>query len=147
MAATRIVALVLLGVVAAACSRTTGTLGDEQQRRLDGEGIVRRAVDLEFRRTHDVGTRDSRWEEAYASIVVTHASVLIHSGDRVLLEITPRSTGEYAVARDHDRLSIRAGRGASVRSWSFRPPDDADGWADDIRAVIRGTAGEERRRE
>jgi hypothetical protein len=65
-------------------------------------------VDLEFRRTHDLGTRDHGWEEAYAAIVVTHSSVLLHSGDRVLLEITPRSTGEYDVARDHERIRERA---------------------------------------
>jgi hypothetical protein len=90
--------------------------------------------------------RDAGWENVYASIVVTRSRVLIHDGDRVLLEITPRSTGAYDVARDHDRLSLHAGRGGSARSWSFRPADDADGWAEDIRAVIRSTAGEERRR-
>jgi hypothetical protein len=138
-------AMIALALVGIACNRTTGTLSDEQQRRLDAEGIVRKAVDLDFRRTHDVGTRDAGWEEMYASIVVTRSSVLVHSRDRVLLEITPRSTGEYRVARDHDRLSLHAGRGGSARSWSFRPPDDPQGWADDIRAVIRETAGEKRR--
>lgn len=142
----RVAPLVLVALAIAACSRTTGTLSDEQQRRLEAEGIVHRAVDREFRRTHDVGTRDAGWEDMYASIVVTRTSVLIHDGDRVLLEITPRSTGEYDVARDHERLSLHAGRGGSARSWSFRPPDDPEGWADDIRAVIRATAGEERRR-
>jgi hypothetical protein len=50
------------------------------------------------------------------------------------------------VARDQDRLSLRAGSGKSAARWSFRPPDDATGWAEDIRAVIRGTAGAGRRR-
>ena len=137
--------VILLSLVGVACSRTTGTLSDEQQRRLESEGIVRHAVDVDFRRTHDVGTRDAGWEDMYASIVVTRSSVLLHSGDRVLLEITPRSTGEYEVARDHDRLSLHAGRGGSARSWSFRPPDDPEGWAADIRTVIRATTGEKRR--
>jgi hypothetical protein len=70
---------------------------------------------------------------------------VIHRGDRFLLEITPRSTGYYEVARDHDRLGIRAGSGKSTRSWSFRPPEDAAGWAEAIRAVIRDSAGAQRR--
>ena len=98
--AMRAALLVLLGLASGvvACNRTTGTLNPEQQHRVEAEGIVRRAVDLDFRRTHDIGTRDEGWEDGYASIVVTHASVLIHSDARVLLEITPRSTGEYRVA-------------------------------------------------
>jgi hypothetical protein len=130
----------------AACTRTTGTLSDEQERRFTREEIVRRAVDVPFRLTHDTGTRDAGWEELDASIVVTRASVVIHRGDRFRLEITPRSTGFYEVARDHDRLSLRAGSGKSAVSWSFRPPDDAPGWVADIRAVIAGSAGAARRR-
>jgi hypothetical protein len=106
---------------------------------------VRRAIDLPMRRTHDVGTRDAGWEESVASIVVTEQSVVIHQDDHFWVEITPRSTGVYDVARDHDRLSLRAGSGKSQTRWSFRPPDDAPGWADDIRRVIRGTAGAQRR--
>jgi hypothetical protein len=128
------------------CSRTTGTLSEEQERRFEAEHVVRRAVDLRIRRTHDAGTRDAGWEESAASIVVTRASVVIHQNDYFWLEITPRSTGGYEVTRDHDRLSLRAGSGKSAKSWSFRPPDDAAAWAEDIRAVIRGTAGEARRR-
>lgn len=141
------VALVVVAALAllAGCHRTTGTLGEEQERRFESEHVVRRAVDLWFRRTHDTGTRDAGWEEDAASIVVTERSVVIHRGDRFLLEITPRSTGVYAVARDHDRLSLRAGSGKSAESWSFRPPEDAPGWANAIRAVIRGTAGAKRR--
>jgi hypothetical protein len=106
---------------------------------------VRRGIDLPIRRTHDTGTPDAGWEESDASIVVTEQSVVIHQGDHFWLEITPRSTGTYDVARDHDRLSLHAGSGKSATSWSFRPPDDAAGWADDIRKVIRGTAGAQRR--
>lgn len=139
-----LVAVAALALVAG-CHRTTGTLGEEQERRFESEHVVRRAVDLWFRRTHDTGTRNAGWEEDEASIVVTEQSVVIHRGDRFLLEITPRSTGFYEVARDHERLSIRAGSGKSAKSWSFRPPEDAAGWAEAVRAVIRGTAGAKRR--
>jgi hypothetical protein len=134
-----------LALLAAGCHRTTGTLTPEQEQRFVREGIVRRGVDLLFRYTHDTGSRDAGWEEADASIVVTKESVVIHRRDRFRLEITPRSTGFYEVGRDHDRLSLRAGSGKSAVSWSFRPPENAAGWAEDIRAVIRGTAGVARR--
>jgi hypothetical protein len=140
-------ALVAVATLAtlAACHRTTGTLSEELQRRFEAEHIVRRAVDLLFRHTHDSGTRDAGWEEQDASIVVTEQSVVIHQRDRFRVEITPRSTGFYEVARDHDRLSLHAGSGKSASSWSFRPPDDAPGWAEDIRKVIHTTAGAQRR--
>lgn len=141
----RVVVGVLL--LLAACHRTTGTLSDEQQRRFDTEGIVRRGVDLSFRYTHDGGTREAGWEEDDASIVVTKQSVVIHRSDRFRLEITPRSTGVYEVTRDHDRLALHAGSGKSAVSWSFRPSDDAAGWAKDIRAVIRASAGAARRKK
>src|SRR6185295_3942244 len=86
----------------------------------------------------------STWDEGYASIVVTHASVVIHSDDRILFEITPRSTGYYRVGRDHDRVAVRGGRGQSAVSWSFRPAEDPDGWAQDMRAVIEGAKGRRR---
>lgn len=54
-----------------------------------------------------------------------------------LVEITPRSTGFYDIHRETDRLSLRAGSGKSALSWSFRPPEDADGWTKDIRAVMK----------
>ncbi len=134
-----------LALVVAGCHRTTATLTPEQQQRFDAEGIVRHGVDLLFRYTHDSGSRDAGWEEDDASIVVTKLSVVTHRNDRFRLEITPRSTGVYEVARDHDRLSLRAGSGKSAVSWSFRPPEDAAGWAQDIRTVIANTAGARRR--
>jgi hypothetical protein len=146
---TALLSIVALSIVAltllAGCHRTTGTLSEEQERRFEAEHVVRRAVDVLVRHTHDAGTRDAGWEEDDASIVVTQQSVVIHRNDRFRLEITPRSTGVYEVARDHDRLSLRTGSGKSAASWSFRPPEDAAGWADDMRAVIRGTAGTARR--
>jgi hypothetical protein len=110
------------------------------QRRLESEGVLRRADEERFRFTHGMGTRRGGWEEMAASIVVTRRTVLIHRNERALLEITPQSAGEYHVNRDYDRLSIRAGSGRSVQSWSFHPPGDAAGWAKDIRSVLRAPA-------
>jgi hypothetical protein len=70
-------------------------------------------------------------------MIVTPETVFLHVNGKPLVEITPRSTGFYEISRDHDRLSLRAGGGKSAVSWSFRPPDDADGWALAIRAVIK----------
>jgi hypothetical protein len=128
------------GVVAVGCERSTGTLDDEHQKRFETEGIVRRAVDLDFRRTRLGDASRTRWRDGDASIVVTRQSVVIHSGDRFLFEITPRSTGRYRVARERDRVTLQGGRGQSRVSWSFRPPDDPAGWTEDVRAVIRGAA-------
>lgn len=138
--------LALAGLLlVAACHRTTGTLGPEQQQRFEREGITRHAVNLVFRLTHDAGTRNAGWEELDASIIVTKESVVIHRGVAFRLEITPRSTGFSTVHRDHDRITIHAGGGTSAVVWSFRPPDDAPGWTEDIRAVIDGSAGSGRR--
>ena len=134
----RLSILVCLGLVflLAGCQRT-GKLSPELKARFGKEGIVRQAEDLTFRRTIAAGRPDSSWEEKRASIVVTHESVFLHVNGRSLVEITPRSTGFYEVRRDHDRLSLRAGGGKSAANWSFRPPDDAEGWTNDIRSVIK----------
>ena len=134
----RLPILVCLGLalLLAGCQRT-GKLSPELKARFEKEGIVRQAEDLTFRWTIAAGRPDSTWEEKRASIVVTHDSVFLHVNGRPLVEITLRSTGFYEVHRDHDRLSLRAGGGKSAASWSFRPPEDAEGWASDIRAVIK----------
>jgi hypothetical protein len=119
-------------------------LSKEDEQRLAAEGIVHRGDDLLFRRTHDQHTRDAGWEEAYASIIVTKQSVMLVGRKRVLLEITPRSTGAYELDRRADRLVLHAGSGKSEVTWSFRPPDAAEAWAEDIRAVIAQTAGAKR---
>jgi hypothetical protein len=126
-----------LGLGAAACRERTGALTAAQQQRLDSEGIVRRADDLMFRYTHDVGQRDAGWEDRRASIIVTKQSVIIHKNEKLGLEITPRTRRYVQVRRDGDRVRISAGGGGSAESWSFVPPDDASRWADDIRGVIK----------
>ena len=130
--------LVCLGLtlLATGCQKT-GKLSSDLNARFEKEGIVRRAEDLTFRRTIAAGQRDSRWEDKRASIVVTKESVFLHVNGKALVEITPRSTGFYEIHRDHERLSLRAGSGKSAANWSFRPADDAEGWAQDIRAVIK----------
>jgi hypothetical protein len=134
-------ALLALLATAPSCSRSTGKLSPERLQELQGEGIVRRQDDLWFRYSHGMGTRRGGWEEHRASIVVTGARILIHQNDRVILEITERSTGRYALRREGDRLSLRSGVGRSARSWAFHPMDDPEGWAKDMRAVLKKTAG------
>lgn len=129
-------AFLILATLFTGCQKT-GKLSPELLSRFEKEGIEHRADDLTFRRTRPSGQRDSGWEEARASIVVTRESVFLHVNGRALVEITPRSTGFYEVHRDHDRISLHAGSGKSALSWSFRPPDDADKWAVDIRTVIK----------
>ena len=118
------------------CAEKTGAITPEQQQRLDAEGIVRRADDLIFRYTHGSGTRDVGWEDRKASIIVTKQSVIIHKNEKLGLEITPRTRRFVQVRRDGNRVRISAGGGQSAESWSFVPPDDAPGWAEDIRAVV-----------
>lgn len=131
------VALVLFVLPFASGCQKTGKLSPELNARFEREGIVRRAEDLTFRRTVAAGQRDSTWEEKRASIVVTKETLFLHVNGKPLVEITPRSTGFYEIRRDHDRLSLRAGGGQSAASWSFRPPDDSEGWTREIRAVIK----------
>ena len=126
---------ILLAV--SACQERTGALTPAQQQRLESEGVVRRADDLIFRYTHDAGRRDAGWEERKAAIIVTKQSVIIHKNEKLGLEINPRSRRFVQVRRDGQRVRISAGSGGSAESWSFVPPDNATGWANDIRAVIR----------
>jgi hypothetical protein len=120
-----------------ACGEKTGALTAAQQERLDREGIVRRADDLMFRYTHDAGRRDAGWEDRKASILVTRQSVIIHKNQKLGLELTPRTRRYVQVRRESDRIRISAGAGSAAESWSFRPPDDAAGWAEDIRKVLK----------
>ncbi len=129
-------ACLVFALVTAGCQKT-GKLSPELQARFQKEVIAHRADDLTFRRTRPAGQRDSGWDEKRASIIVTHESVFLHVNGKPLVEITTRSTGFYEVHRDHDRIALRAGSGKSALSWSFRPPDDVDAWAKDIRGVIK----------
>jgi hypothetical protein len=121
-----------------ACQEKTGALTAEQRARLESEGIVRRADDLTFRYTHDAGRRDAGWEDRRASIIVTKQSVIIHKNAKLGIELTPRTRRFVKVRRDGSRVRISAGGGASAESWSFVPPEDPAGWANDIRAVVKG---------
>jgi hypothetical protein len=137
LTAARIVLLLSAAVGAAGCSQKTGALSAAQERRLESEGVVRRADDLMFRYTHDAGRRDAGWEDRKASIIVTRQSVIIHKNEKLGLEITSRTRRYVQVRRDGDRVRISVGGGGSAESWSFVPPDDAAGWASDLRAVIK----------
>ena len=128
-------AVLVLG--AAGCLEKTGSLTAAQQQRLEAEGLVRRGDDLMFRYTHDAGRRDAGWEDRKASILVTRQSVIIHKNEKLGLVITSRSRRYVQVRRDGDRVRITAGGGRSAESWSFVPPDDPAGWAEDIRAVLK----------
>jgi hypothetical protein len=70
---------------------------------------------------------------------VTKQRVIIHKNEKVGIELTPRTRRFVQVRRDGSRVRISTGGGASAESWSFVPPDDAAGWADDIRAVVKET--------
>ncbi len=129
--------LLMLTLVLGGCAEKTGAITPEQQRRLDAEGIVRRSDDQVFRYTRGSGTRNAGWEDRRASIIVTKQSLIIHKNEKLGLEITPRTRRFVQVRRDGSRVRISAGGGQSAESWSFVPPDDAAGWADDIRAVVR----------
>lgn len=132
--------MIVLGLIA--CSGDTSRLSPDQQTRFETEGRLRSADNVRFRYTHDAGTRSAGWEDRLGSIVVTNRTVLIHKNEKIGIEIVPASRRFYEVARDGDRVRIGAGSGKSREVWSFAPPDDAEGWARDIRAVIRLARGD-----
>ncbi len=140
MSVGRALALVALGLLG--CSSDTSRLSPEQQTRFASEGRLRQADNVWFRYTHDAGTRSAGWEDRRGSIVVTRQSVLIHKNEKIGIEITPASRRLYEVVRDGERIRIGAGSGKSREVWSFVPPDDAAGWTQDIRAVIRLARGD-----
>ncbi len=95
---------------------------------------MRRAEDVTFRHTRGAG---ARWSERRASIVVTKETVLVHRNGEVEFLYGPRSRRFCEIHRDHARVRISAGRGGSAEVWSFEP-QDAEGWAKDLRAAVRG---------
>jgi hypothetical protein len=129
----------------AGCREHSGALTQAQRERFAGEGIRHEAVDLIFRYTDHPGRRDARWEDRLASIVVTGATVLVHKNEKIGVEITPHTRRWAEVERSGSRVRIRVGRGRTEELWSFEPPDDPAGWADDIRAVIRASDSEANR--
>lgn len=132
-------ALVIGGLGLAGCNSTTSKLSAAAEQQFVSEGITRRGDDLNFRYTHDAGSRESGWEDRRASIIVTRQSLLIHKNDKVGLEINPRTRRHVDVARVGGRIRIHAGSGRSQEVWSFEPPSDAPGWTDDIRAVAKSS--------
>ncbi len=123
--------------ICAACHRTTSTLPPDLASRFEAESIVHQANDEVFRYTYySRSTRGTRWEDRDASIIVTKSSVFIHKNEKVGLDLTAATRKATDVRREGDRVIISAGSGQSRVSWSFRPPEDAEGWARDIRAVI-----------
>jgi hypothetical protein len=70
---------------------------------------------------------------------VTKQSVIIHKNEKLGIELTPRTRRFVQVRREGSRVRISAGGGASAESWSFVPPEDPAGWANDIRAVVKAT--------
>jgi hypothetical protein len=133
----RAVLLIILVHALANCNQTTGRLTADQEQRLQAEGVVRRADDLVFRYIHGAGTRTAGWEDRKASIIVTKQRVVIHKNEKLGLELSRRTRRFAQVRRDGNRVRISAGSGQSAESWSFVPREDAAGWTEDIRAVIR----------
>ena len=128
---------IALALGLAGCSATTSKMPPAMRQRLEADGIVRREDDAHIRYTR--GMVRKQWDEGVASIVLTREGFVIHKNDRVLFEITPLSRDRYRVHRDHDRISVGRAMATSRASWSWRPRDaDAEGWARDLRAMLRG---------
>ena len=130
----------LLALALAGCSGGTAGMPAEMQQRLAADGIVRREDDARIRYTR--GVIRKQWDEGVASIVLTREGFLIHKRERVLFEITRLNRGRYRVHRDHDRVIVTSALPTSRASWSWRPRGgDAEGWARDVRATLRGKGG------
>lgn len=138
--ALRVVGPLVLGLALAGCSTDTSRLDPELLRRFQAEGIVRREDNIVFRYTEGAGTHASSWEDRRGSIVVTRQTIYIHKNEKVGLQITPRTRKVVAVERREQRIRIRVGKGRAAEIWSFVPADDAEGWARDLRAVLKTSA-------
>jgi hypothetical protein len=134
-----IMTLLMTAVTASSCATETGRLTADQEQRLAAETIVRRANNQTFHATHDAGRRDAGWRNRLASIVITRRTLLIHRNGEVLLLLNSRTRRFCEVHRDANRIRIRAGSGGAAETWSFAPPNDPEGWATDVRAVIRAS--------
>ena len=130
--------LVLVAVLVA-CAHDTSKLDAGQEARLAADTIVLRANNLVFHRSRGTGTTSARNRDVRASIIVTKHTVLIHENGFVDLLIQTTARRALDVHRDHERVRINSGSGASAEIWSFEPPDSADAWTEAIRAVITAT--------
>ena len=124
-------------VVFSGCARDTSTLTPAWQQRFATEGIVRRADNVVVRHTREAGRYENSYKDRLASVVVTRGTILIHQGERVLLEVTPRTRREISITRQGGRIRIRAIGERVTEIFSFEPKEDAAGWAEDLRAVAK----------
>ena len=60
--------------------------------------------------------------------------------DEIGLQITPGTRKVGDVERRGQRIRIRTGQGRMAEIWSFVPSDDPEGWARDLRAVLKSSA-------
>ena len=118
------------------CSPDTSTLSAAWQQRFATEGIVRRADNVVVRHTREAGWQ-STYKDRLSSVVVTKGTILIHQGERVLLEITPRTRRDITITRQGGRIRIRAVGERVAEVFSFEPKEDGAGWAEDLRAVAK----------
>ena len=128
------------GLLLAGCSADTSRLDPERARRFEAEGVARRADNIVFRYTEGAGTRTSSWEDRRGSILVTRETILIHKNEKIGLELTPRTRKVVSIERRGQRVRIKVGKGRAAEIWSFVPPDDAEGWAVDLRKVVHASA-------
>jgi len=132
--------LPLAAFTALACAaHDTSPLPAGVAERLAAESVLFRVDNVVFRQTRSAATSGPGWRDRRESIIVTRLSVLVHDGDYMDLEITPRSRRFFEVHRDGDRVRINAGSGRSAEVWSFVPPDSAEAWTRAIRTVIRNS--------
>jgi len=124
-------------VVFAGCARDTSTLTPVWQQRFATEGIVRRADNVIVRHTREAGRRQNSYKDRLASVLVTHGTILIHQGERALLEVTPRTRRGISITRQGRRIRIKAVGQRVAEIFSFEPKEDAAGWAEDLRSVVK----------
>ncbi len=135
----RPIALVMaLVTIAAGCqSPDTSQLSADIRAELEADTIVKSAENQTFRYTYySRSSGGNRWEDRAASIIVTKQRLYIHKNEKVGLDLRGTSRKKNEVRREGDRVIIASGSGQSKVSWSFRPPDDAEGWAAAIRAAL-----------
>ena len=130
-------AALLSAVAVAGCSRDTSTLTPEWRQRFETEGIARRADNVIVRHTREAGRWDHSYKDRLASVLVTRETILIHQGDRVLLEVDSKTRRDITVTRQGGRIRIRAVGQRLTEIFSFEPREDAAGWAGDLRKVAR----------